>query len=88
MCLRWSNCDNPGVWMFRIGQLSLNENVQPSDLGVGAGTSQDVIQTCALGGSLCHSKAVCVDYTPGFCCSCEEDYIGNGINCVPKGMRT
>ncbi|XP_050738868.1 nidogen-like isoform X2 [Eriocheir sinensis] len=84
---KWSNCGNPGVWMFRIGQLSLSETVQPPDLDVDESTNQDadLIQSCALGGSLCHSKAKCIDYTPGFCCSCEEDYLGNGINCVPKG---
>ncbi|KAG0718545.1 Nidogen-1 [Chionoecetes opilio] len=84
---RWSNCGIPGVWIYRIGQLSLNENVQNPDINVDDVTSQeaDAIQSCAVGGSLCHSDAVCIDHTPGFCCRCEDDYLGNGINCIPKG---
>lgn len=73
--------------MFRIGQLSLSENAQSPDLDVDDGQGAEVIQSCALGGSLCHSNAICNDYAPGFCCSCEENFLGNGINCVPKGMK-
>lgn len=83
---KWSNCGNPGVWMYRIGQLNLNENVQKPDVGVDDFISQetDAAESCAVGGSLCHSNAICTDYTPGFCCSCEDKYLGNGINCIPK----
>ncbi|XP_069945612.1 nidogen isoform X2 [Cherax quadricarinatus] len=80
-----SNCDKPGVWMFRVGQLSLEQNVQSPDIGTseskGLGNEP---QSCAVGGSICHSSAVCTDYSPGFCCSCKEEYFGNGINCVVK----
>ncbi|XP_071534542.1 nidogen [Panulirus ornatus] len=83
---RWSNCDNPGVWMFHVGQLTLDQNVQSPDLGTHdtTGQSAEVAQSCAIGGSICHSNAFCTDYTPGFCCSCKDDYFGNGINCVLK----
>ncbi|MPC34543.1 Nidogen-1 [Portunus trituberculatus] len=83
---KWSNCGNPGVWMYRVGQLSLSENAQEPDIGVdGVVVEEDTMQSCAVGGSLCHSDAVCVDYTPGFCCKCGDNYLGNGINCIPKG---
>ncbi|KAK3852669.1 hypothetical protein Pcinc_040754 [Petrolisthes cinctipes] len=83
-----SNCGSPGVWMYRIGQLTTNENVQePSQGGQEEGEGQEVVtegESCAVGGSVCHSNGVCNDYTPGFCCSCDEEYFGNGINCVRK----
>lgn len=72
--------------MYRVGQLSLSESAQEPDIGVtGAAGGEDSMQSCAVGGSLCHSDAVCVDYTPGFCCKCGDDYLGNGINCIPIG---
>jgi len=41
-----------------------------------------VAETCAVGSALCHSKAICVDYNPGFCCQCSTGFIGNGRNCL------
>jgi nidogen (entactin) len=44
-----------------------------------------VAETCAVGSALCHSKAICVDYNPGFCCQCSTGFIGNGRNCLTEG---
>ena len=45
-----------------------------------------VAETCAVGSALCHSKAICVDYNPGFCCQCAAGFIGNGRNCLTEGI--
>lgn len=76
--------------MYRIGQLNTNENVEEPGhmMQGGEGEGQEIMsgeESCAVGGSVCHSHGVCNDYTPGFCCSCDEEYFGNGINCVMKG---
>nr|XP_045605047.1 nidogen-like isoform X1 [Procambarus clarkii]XP_045605056.1 nidogen-like isoform X1 [Procambarus clarkii] len=82
---KWSNCDNPGVWMYRVGQLSLEQNVQSPDTGTSESKGhKSETQSCAVGGSMCHSNSICTDYASGFCCSCKEEYFGNGINCVAK----
>ncbi|XP_060600904.1 nidogen-1-like [Ruditapes philippinarum] len=39
-------------------------------------------QTCQEGAGQCHSDAVCIDYTDGFCCSCVSPAFGNGRHCV------
>ena len=44
-------------------------------------------QNCAVGSALCHSKAICVDYNPGYCCQCSTGFMGNGRNCLPIGNR-
>ena len=59
-----------------------------SKMMICAGTLQQPqgAATCALGGAaLCHSKAICVDYNPGFCCQCIDGYVGNGHNCLTDG---
>jgi nidogen (entactin) len=43
-------------------------------------------ETCAIGAVLCHSKATCVDHSPGFCCRCSAGFFGDGRNCLPEGM--
>lgn len=47
---------------------------------------QDHIKTCRDGGAThCHSKATCIDYNRGFCCSCKQGFFGNGESCQPRG---
>ncbi|XP_042869908.1 nidogen-like isoform X3 [Penaeus japonicus] len=84
---KWSNNGTPGVWMYRIGQLALDETVQPPDLLSSDSSStrvKDEPGSCALDGSVCHSHSECTDYTPGFCCSCVDTHFGNGLNCLKK----
>lgn len=77
---KWSNTGVPGLWVYRIGMIALDENVQEPDL-----VSEDKTEeSCASSGSICHSNSVCEDYDPGFCCSCQSGYFGNGINCLKK----
>ncbi|XP_064121496.1 nidogen-like isoform X3 [Macrobrachium nipponense] len=77
---KWSNTGVPGLWVYRIGQIALDENVQEPDL-----VSEDKAEeSCASSGSVCHSNAICKDYDRGFCCSCQDGYFGNGINCLKK----
>ncbi|XP_047498425.1 nidogen-like [Penaeus chinensis] len=84
----WSNSGTPGVWMFRVGQLALDQTVLPPDLSSHEASSpqaKDEPGSCALHGSVCHSHSECTDYTPGFCCSCVDTHFGNGLNCLKKG---
>lgn len=41
--------------------------------------------SCRTGATTCHSKATCIDYEIGFCCSCKQGYFGNGKSCQPNG---
>ncbi|GLH09807.1 Putative vitellogenin receptor [Gryllus bimaculatus] len=80
---RSSNIGIRGVWMFHIGQVQANGNVNSPDL-----IKSDPIEsvTCAARGSTtCHSKAQCFDFETGFCCECKSGYFGNGINCLTNG---
>ena len=33
-------------------------------------------------GPFCHMNATCSNYLGGFNCSCNEGFIGNGMDCV------
>ncbi|KAK7791449.1 hypothetical protein R5R35_010931 [Gryllus longicercus] len=81
---RSSNIGIRGVWMFHIGQVQANGNVNTPDL-----IKSDPIEsvTCAARGSTtCHSKAQCFDFETGFCCECKSGFFGNGINCLTNDV--
>ncbi|KAI9561912.1 hypothetical protein GHT06_012874 [Daphnia sinensis] len=83
-----SNIGVPGLWMFRVGRLGQTGEVESPDLATGDTTLQQPqgAETCAVGSALCHSKAICVDYNPGFCCQCSSGFVGNGRNCLTEGI--
>lgn len=74
---RTSNVGLPGVWSLKIGNLNDGQVAVPKVSNAGEP------KTCALGGNnQCHEKAVCKDYSSGFCCECLETFVGNGQQCI------
>ncbi|RXG73008.1 Nidogen-1 [Armadillidium vulgare] len=87
---KWSNIDKPGAWIYKVGRIHPGKNIQPPNKDLGdEEDSEDYEQyseegaSCAAGGSVCHSSAICNDYESGFCCACKEGFYGNGINYTP-----
>ncbi|CAD7078769.1 unnamed protein product [Hermetia illucens] len=77
-----SNINIPGVWLFRVGALGYHDNV-------GLPNVENLLEppqprTCAEGRHKCSVHASCVDTSSGFCCRCEEEYYGNGFQCIKK----
>lgn len=75
-----TNVDQPGVWLYRVGQLGYDDNVGEPDL---YRPLDQEPSSCASGGQYrCHSNAVCQDTVSGFCCSCKNGYYGDGQTCI------
>lgn len=79
-----SNYGQNGRWIYRVGKLLENENVEePDNVRVYEQPQQPT--SCASGGRLqCHSSATCEDIRggPGFCCKCRDGFYGNGLSCI------
>lgn len=80
---RRSNINVPGQWVFRIGQINQNVNIEEPDLH--AADIQEGPTTCAKAVTYCHSQAVCKEFEAGVCCKCKDQYYGNGRHCIKKG---
>lgn len=77
-----SNINTPGVWLYRVGFLDYNAEIQqPNNPAI-----KVTIQTpynCRDGlWKECHSEATCVDTREGFCCKCNKGFYGNGRSCI------
>lgn len=74
----------PGKYVFRIGNISLDGNIVVPDLyNQNEVEFEEESKTCAQSGpSVCHMHARCVDYQAGICCQCNEGFYGNGKYCV------
>ncbi|XP_017793749.1 PREDICTED: nidogen-2 [Habropoda laboriosa] len=82
---KWSNVNRPGHWVFQIGPISDEENIQvPDTIEDSSATNQ--VANCRTGATSCHSRATCVDYEVGFCCHCKQGYFGNGKSCQPNDV--
>lgn len=78
-----SNHGVPGSWLFRVGELPFDGSVVQPDFTPAANNQEDHNESCEREGRLqCHSAARCVNKAVGFCCFCNEGYLGNGYNCV------
>lgn len=77
-----SNINIPGVWLFRVGPLTYNEDIQtPNNIDTTLITP--LPQSCSEGlYQKCHSSAECIDKSFGFCCRCKDGYYGNGHSCI------
>jgi len=69
--------DNSARLMLRIYELTNMHSLDTMTMHQAA--------SCRTGATTCHSKASCVDYEIGFCCSCKQGYFGNGKSCQPNG---
>lgn len=49
------------------------------------GSEQLFQPTCAEVPMACHSDGTCVDYKDGFCCRCNDNFLGNGKFCIASG---
>jgi len=78
-----SNVNVPGVWMFQIGRTNGQNIITPELSSSGTAVSDSGSNTCAdRGHKVCHASARCTDHHTGFCCSCNQPYIGNGQECI------
>ncbi|XP_056022380.1 nidogen-1-like isoform X2 [Ostrea edulis] len=76
--------------MFNIGQLNGGGIREPSfgteETGVVIFEPTLGSETCTEGATECDLNAQCVDYSIGYCCKCLDNYYGNGLNCLEKGV--
>ncbi|EZA61094.1 nidogen-2 isoform X1 [Ooceraea biroi] len=82
---KWSNINRPGHWLFQVGPIDEGENVKFPD-NIEDTMTMHQAASCRTGATTCHSKATCVDYEIGFCCSCKQGYFGNGKSCQPNDV--
>ncbi|XP_067940061.1 nidogen-like [Watersipora subatra] len=73
---RTSNCETPGVWMYKIGYL---REIEQPDLGrIGTGQPDPEISEKGQCEERCSLNSTCVEG----CCVCNNGYYGNGISCL------
>lgn len=81
-----SNYGQSGRWLYRVGKLAENENVEEPDVNSHHDEEdRHVASSCSDGGRLqCHSSAICEDTNDrrGFCCKCRDEFYGNGFSCI------
>ncbi|XP_035915634.1 nidogen [Anopheles stephensi] len=78
-----SNINQPGLWLYRVGPLAPEGNVEQPDQQ----REPSEPRSCTDGGRYkCHSAASCVNSNWGFCCQCKPGYYGNGFSCVKSDI--
>ncbi|KAL0115115.1 hypothetical protein PUN28_010595 [Cardiocondyla obscurior] len=80
-----SNVNRPGQWLFQVGPVDEGENIKTPD-NIEDTMTMHQATSCRSGATTCHSKATCIDYEIGFCCSCKQGYFGNGKSCQPNDV--
>ncbi|XKL63994.1 hypothetical protein PGB90_006358 [Kerria lacca] len=86
--MRLSNTNEEGLWIFRVGDIGLEANVESPNVRQIPLEQVHYLtreSSCASGFSSCHSQATCIDTTKKFCCVCRKGYYGNGFNCLKEG---
>ncbi|XP_014478375.1 PREDICTED: nidogen-2 isoform X2 [Dinoponera quadriceps] len=82
---KWSNVNRPGQWLFQIGPIDDGGNVKTPD-NIEDTMTMHQAASCRTGATTCHSKATCIEYEIGFCCSCKQGFFGNGKSCQPNDV--
>ncbi|XP_046738745.1 nidogen isoform X3 [Diprion similis] len=82
---KWSNIGEPGKWVLGIGPINDSANVRLPD-NIQDAPANNEIPSCLTGGTSCHSRAECVDYSQGFCCVCKTGFFGNGKFCQQNDL--
>ena len=83
---RWSNTNKAGVWIFKIGMLNENENIEQPSISTSSRLDPYTAKSCDQGHLTCHGSATCQDVSDGFCCKCINGWYGDGRTCLPKGI--
>ncbi|XP_072938855.1 nidogen [Epargyreus clarus] len=80
----WSNIQEPGRYVYRVGRILPDGNIAvPDQYNEVEVEIAEESKTCAQSGpSVCHTHARCVDYQAGICCQCNDGFYGNGKSCI------
>lgn len=82
-----SNNGNPGSWIFRVGHLSFESNIEQPDQSRFFQQEIQYPRSCSSGGNLkCHISAVCRDTRLSFACECKPGFYGNGYSCIKSDV--
>jgi nidogen (entactin) len=85
---RWTNAHEPGKYIFRVGNISYDNNIAvPDQYNQNEVEVEEESKTCAQSAlSVCHIQARCVDYQAGICCKCNDGFYGNGRSCIKNDV--
>lgn len=82
-----SNNGRPGSWIYRVGHLDFEKNVEEPDQSRYYQQELEHPRSCGSGGNLkCHFSAVCEDSRLSFSCKCKSGYYGNGYSCIKNDV--
>lgn len=82
-----SNHGKPGSWIYRIGHVSFENNIEEPDQTRFHQVDSQQPKSCSNVGRLkCHISAICQDTPNGFACHCKSGFYGNGLSCIKSDV--
>uniref|UniRef100_A0A1A9V771 Nidogen n=1 Tax=Glossina austeni TaxID=7395 RepID=A0A1A9V771_GLOAU len=82
-----SNIGIPGVWVYRVGPLNYDSNVEGPRNNNFVTEISSSLETCqGVGQRTCSQNAQCIDKASGFCCICRSGFYGNGQVCIKNDI--
>lgn len=82
-----SNNGKPGSWIFRVGHLGFEKNIEQPDQSRYFQQEFEHPRSCGTGGNLkCHISAICRDTRLSFACQCKPGFYGNGYYCIKNDV--